>query len=235
MLEFKQILDWKPSKYGAGGLEALMWIKLIRLIIGLFIFSIGIVMTINAKLGLAPWDVLHQGISRQSILTMGQASIVVGFIILVFNFIFKEKVGIGTILNMVIIGLFLDFLMLNHSLPEPDGLPGRIALLAGGMVMISIASYLYIGAGLGAGPRDGLMVALHKKTGRSIRFVRNFIEISALISGFILGGTVGIGTVAMSVGQGYVIQFIFKLFNFNIRTVEHSYIDDNIKKAFGKA
>ena len=212
-----------------------MLIKMMRLIIGLFLFSVGIVMTINAKLGLAPWDVLHQGISRQSILTMGQASIVVGFVIILFNFFFKEKVGIGTILNMVVIGVFLDFLMLNHILPDPAFLPGRIALLIGGMVMISIASYLYIGAGLGAGPRDGLMVALHNKTGLSIRFVRNFIEISALVSGYFLGGTVGIGTVALALGQGYVIQFVFKIFKFNVRTVKHSYIDDNLKKAFGRA
>ena len=211
-----------------------MFIKLIRLIFGLFLFSVGIVMTINAKLGLAPWDVLHQGISRQTILTMGQAGIIVGFIIILFNFFFKEKVGIGTILNMIFIGVFLDFLMLNHILPEPSGLPGRIALLIGGMVMISIASYLYIGAGLGAGPRDGLMVALHNKTGKSIRFVRNFIEISALAIGFLLGGTVGIGTVAMSLGQGYFVQLVFMLFKFNIKTVKHSYIDDHIKALFGK-
>ncbi len=212
-----------------------MFLKMLRLLIGLFLFSVGIVMTINAKLGLAPWDVLHQGISRQTVLTMGEASIIVGLIIVVFNFVFREKVGIGTILNMVVIGAFLDFLMLNHILPEPAGMTGRIGLLIGGMVMISIASYLYIGAGLGAGPRDGLMVALNRRTGKSIRFVRNFIEISALIIGFFLGGTVGIGTVAMSLGQGYVIQFVFKVFNFNVKTVKHSYIDDNLRKAFGKA
>jgi uncharacterized membrane protein YczE len=209
-------------------------IKLIRLLLGLFLFSLGIVMTVNARLGLAPWDVLHQGISHQTILTMGQASIGVGLIIIVLNFAFKEKIGIGTILNMVVIGLFIDFLMLNKLLPEPAGLPAKLALLFGGMVVISIASFLYIGAGLGAGPRDGLMVALHRKSGKSLRFTRNFIEITALIIGFFLGGTVGVGTVVLSLGQGFVIQFIFKLCKFDVKTVKHNYIDDNIRNALGK-
>jgi uncharacterized membrane protein YczE len=202
--------------------------------LGLFAYSVGIVMLINANMGLSPWDVLHQGISRQTVLTMGQAGILVGLGIVFFNFIFKEKVGVGTILNMLFIGIFLDFLMLNDILPQPDGLLARVSMLIGGMIVIAIASYLYIGAGLGAGPRDGLMVALQHKTGKSVRFVRNSIEITALVIGFILGGSVGPGTVITSVGQGYIMQFIFKVCRFNVKTVSHSYIDDNIRSALGR-
>ncbi len=209
-------------------------IKVIRLMLGLFAYSVGIVMLINANMGLSPWDVLHQGISRQTVLTMGQAGILVGLGIVFFNFIFKEKVGVGTILNMLFIGIFLDFLMLNDILPQPDSLLARVSMLIGGMIVIAIASYLYIGAGLGAGPRDGLMVALQHKTGKSVRFVRNSIEITALVIGFILGGSVGPGTVITSVGQGYIMQFIFKVCRFNVKTVSHSYIDDNIRSALGR-
>jgi len=209
--------------------------KLIRLNIGLLLFSVGIVMMINADMGLSPWDVLHQGISRQTPLTMGQASILVGLGIVAFNFIFHEKVGMGTILNMFVIGLFMDFLMINDIIPQPGHLALRLLLLISGMVVIAVASWLYIGAGLGAGPRDGLMVALHKRTGKSVRFVRNSIEISVLIVGFFLGGSVGPGTVITSVGQGFIIQFVFKLLNFNVRSVSHRYIDDTVRSLFERS
>lgn len=211
-----------------------MMARIIKLITGLLLYAVGIVFTINVHLGLSPWDVLHQGLSRETGITMGQASIYVGLAILVLNFAFKEKIGYGTILNMYLIGWFLDFLMINKIIPEPSGMPMKFIMLACGMLIIGLASYLYIGAGLGAGPRDGLMLALYHKTGKSIRFVRNSIEITVFIAGFFLGGTVGLGTVILSLGIGPVIQLVFKLFKFDVKSVHHLYIDDHIRSLFSK-
>lgn len=211
-----------------------MIIKSVRLVFGLLLYSIGIVCTVNAHLGLSPWDVFHQGLGNQIGMTMGQASILVGLAIVFINFFFKEKVGVGTILNMILIGWFLDYIMINNLLPEPQTLIFKWLMLVAGMFIIGLASYLYLGAGLGAGPRDGVMVALHKKTGKSVRFVRNAIEITVFVTGYFLGGTVGLGTVILSVAQGYVVQFIFKIFKFNVKTVKHQYIDEDMKRLLKK-
>ncbi len=102
-------------------------------------------------------------------------------------------------------------------------------MMLGGMFIIGLASYSYIGAGLGSGPRDGLMVLLTKKTGKSVRFIRNCIEMTALITGYFLGGFVGIGTLINALGIGYFVQFVFKLFKFNVKAVEHRYVEDDIR------
>ena len=203
--------------------------RVIRLFIGLFLYAVGIVLTINANLGLAPWDVFHQGLSHLTGITMGEASIVVGLILLIFNAVLGERLGWGTILNMLFIGLFIDVLMLNHVIPIVRGIIPGTAMMFLGMVVIGVASYYYIGAGLGSGPRDGLMIALTKKTGRSVRFIRNTIEISALIVGYLFGGFVGIGTLIMALILGYIIQFTFKIFKFNVRSITHRFIDEDVK------
>lgn len=198
--------------------------KLIRLFIGLFLYAIGIVMTINANLGLSPWDVFHQGITYLTGITMGQATIAVGIIIVMINAVLGERLGWGTLFNMFFIGFFMDLIMLNHLIPILNDVFSGVMMMFLGMFIIGIASYFYIGAGLGSGPRDGLMIALTKKTNKSVRFIRNSIEISALLIGYLLGGYVGLGTLIMSVALGYTIQFVFKLFKFNINSVEHRFI-----------
>lgn len=214
--------DHKLKVYKGKGL----FLPLVRLFIGLFLYAVGIVFTINAKLGLAPWDVFHQGISKLSGITMGQASILVGLVIVIVDWAFGEKVGIGTISNMLFIGIFIDILMLNNLIPVFSNLFAKVIMMLLGMFIIGIASYFYIGAGLGSGPRDGMMVALTKKTGKSVRFVRNTIEFTAVVIGYFLGGTIGIGTLVMVVAGGYFVQFAFKLFNFDVKAVEHQFIDD---------
>lgn len=199
--------------------------NLVRLMVGLYLFSVGIVMTINANLGLAPWDVFHQGISKQTGITMGEASIYVGIVIIFFNFLFKEKVGIGSLCNMYFIGLFLDQIMAQGWIPVYTTLWMQYAMMFGGMFIISIGSYLYISSALGSGPRDALMVALHVYTGKSVRFVRNAIELFFLAIGILLGGKFGIGTIIMATTIGYFVQFVFYLFKFDIKNVEHTYIE----------
>ena len=203
--------------------------KVIRLFIGLFLYAVGIVLTINANLGLAPWDVFHQGMTHLIGITMGQASIAVGIILVILNAVLGERLGWGTLFNMLFIGLFMDLIMLNHLIPICKGvIPGAIMMVLG-MIFIGIASYFYIGAGLGAGPRDGLMIALTKKTSKSVRFVRNAIELSALIVGYMLGGYAGVGTLIMALTLGYIIQFVFKILKFDVSSIKHRFIDEDIK------
>ena len=197
-----------------------------RLFTGLFLYALGIVFTINASLGLSPWDVFHQGISKLTGITMGQASIIIGLLIVVLDWVLGEKVGLGTICNMLFIGIFMDLLMLNHLVPVFHNIILRAIMMLLGMFIIGIASYFYIGAALGSGPRDGLMLALTKKTNKSVRFIRNCIEFIVLVVGYFSGGTVGFGTLIMVFGGGYFVQFAFKIFKFDVKKVKHTFIDD---------
>jgi uncharacterized protein len=204
-------------------------LRIIRLFVGLFLYAVGIVMTINANLGLGPWDVFHQGLSKTIGITMGQASISMGIMIVIINYFVGEKLGWGTLCNMLFIGIFMDFLMLNSIIPILKNTILQVLMMFGGMFVIGLASYFYIGAELGSGPRDGLMVMLTKKTGRSVRFIRNCIEITVLIAGYFLGGFIGIGTIIIALGIGYFVQFAFKLFKFDVKNITHRYIEDDIR------
>lgn len=203
--------------------------KFIRLVIGFMFCSIGIVLTINANLGLSPWDVLFQGISKTTGITMGNASILISAIIISLNVLFGESVGWGTILNMLMIGKLMDVIMLNNLIPISNDFGSGVLMLVIGMILLSIGCYLYISVGLGSGARDGMMVVLQKKTGKPIKVVRGCLEIGAVIIGFLLGGTVGIGTIITSVGLGYCMQFTFNAFNFDVVGVSHRYIKEDFK------
>lgn len=202
--------------------------RVIRLFIGLFLYAVGIVLTINANLGLAPWDVFHQGITHLTGITMGQASIAVGIILVILNAVLGERLGWGTLCNMLFIGLFMDLLMFNHLIPIVKGIVPGVIMMFIGMTVIGVASYFYIGAGLGSGPRDGLMIALTKMTNKSVRFIRNSIELCALVIGYILGGFVGLGTLIMALTLGYIIQFSFKILKFDLNSIKHRFIDEDV-------
>ncbi len=206
-----------------------IFVLLIKLFAGLFLYSVGIVMTINANIGLAPWDILHQGISLHTGITMGQASIGIGLIIVIVNSLLKEKIGWGTLGNMFFIGLFLDILMKHKVIPIFDNFILQVMMLCLGMFVIGVATYYYVGVGLGAGPRDGLMIGLTKHTNKSVRLVRNTIETTVLILGYFLGGFLGVGTVIVALTIGYFVQFAFKLFNFDVSKIEHRFIEDDVK------
>lgn len=208
-------------------------IRLVRMAAGLFFFAVGIVMTINANIGLAPWDVFHQGLSHVMGITMGQASIVVGAVVVVVDYFMGEKIGWGTLGNMVLIGLFIDLLMLNNLIPHMQFFWAGVLQMVVGLFVIGVASFLYIGAGIGCGPRDGLMVALLKKTGRSVSLIRGMLEGGALVLGWLLGGTAGVGTVITAFLTGPMVQLSFKILRFDVKTVRHSYIDEDMK-ALGK-
>lgn len=204
-------------------------LNFLRLFIGLILCAAGTVMTINGNLGLQPWDVFHQGVSKILNITMGQASIIVSAVIIIVDYIAGEKIGWGTISNMFVIGIFMDIFMLNHLLPVFHNEILRVISIMIGMLLMSIGSYMYIGVGLGSGPRDGLMVALTKKTKKSVLIVRTVIELSVLIVGYIMGGSAGIGTIIMVSLIGYFIQRVFKIFKFDVNKVQHRFINDDIK------
>jgi uncharacterized membrane protein YczE len=203
--------------------------RVARLFLGLFLFATGIVMTINANLGLSPWDVYHQGLSKNIHITMGQASISMGFIIVLLNYLQGERIGWGTICNMLFVGIFMDILMLNNVIPVFNNITLKLIMLIGGMFVIGFASFLYLGSGFGSGPRDGLMIALSKRTKKPIGIIRNFIEITVLIVGFFLGGTVGVGTVVTAGMIGFCVQLVFKLLKFDVKKIKHRYIDEDLR------
>lgn len=204
--------------------------RLSKLMFGLMLYAIGIVNTIYAGVGLAPWDVFHQGLTRHFPLTMGQASMCIGLIIVLLDWALGEKIGIGTIANMIFIGLFMDVIMSNGWVPKASGMILPYVQLIIGMSVIGLASYFYLSAGYGSGPRDGLMVALTKRSGKSVRFVRNCIEVSVVIIGILLGGQFGVGTVIMALTGGYFVQLAFTLFNFKVTQIKHEFVEDSIKR-----
>lgn len=206
----------------------------IRLFTGYFVCAVGMVMTINANIGVSPWDVFHQGLGKVFNLPIGRASIIAGLIIVILDILLGQNIGWGTIFNMIVIGIFVDFLMLNRLIPIFDGFFPSLLMMLLGMLILGYGCYIYIGAGYGAGPRDGLMVALTKKTNKSVRFVKNSVEILAIVAGYFLGGSVGIGTAIMSIAGGYFFQFAFKTVNFNVSEVKHRYISDDIRFLKGK-
>lgn len=163
-----------------------------RLLFGLLLCGTGVALMVDADLGLAPWDVFHQGISERSGIPIGTVAILVGLAVLLLWLPLRERYGVGTLLNVLLIGLTIDVLLL--VLPEHPPMGVRVAFLLVGVFLFGPGSGYYIGAGLGPGPRDGLMTALAAR-GYSVRVVRTALEVSVLVLGFVLGGSVGIGTV----------------------------------------
>jgi uncharacterized membrane protein YczE len=178
--------------------------RLIRLAVGLLLCGTGISLMINADLGLAPWDVLHQGIAKHTSLGIGTVAIIVGFVVLLLWLPLKERYGVGTLCNVVLIGVTIDVLL--AVLPDHPPMGVRILFLVVGTFLFGPGSGYYIGVGMGPGPRDGLMTALAAR-GYSVRVVRTVIEVTVLAIGFALGGSVGIGTLLFACTIGPNVHF----------------------------
>jgi len=170
-----------------------------RLLGGLVLFGVGIALMVRADLGLAPWDVLHQGVAERTGVPIGTVTILTGVAVLLLWIPIRERPGLGTLLNVLVIGLVVDATL--AIVDAPTNMLLRVAFLALGIFVFGPGSGLYIGAGLGPGPRDGLMTGLARR-GRSVRVVRTVIELTALAAGAALGGGVGIGTVAFALVVG---------------------------------
>jgi uncharacterized membrane protein YczE len=178
--------------------------RITQLIVGLVLFGIGIGLMLQSGLGVPPWDVLHQGLARQFGMTVGVWSIIVSVIVLLLWLPLKQPYGLGTLLNAIIIGVVIDLTGLFIPAATTTGV-AWVMLLAG-VLLIGIATGLYIGANLGPGPRDGLMTGIARR-GPSIRLTRAVIEITVLTLGWILGGTFGLGTIVFAIAIGPLVQF----------------------------
>lgn len=201
-----------------------------RLLFGLFLYALGIYLSIQANIGLAPWDAFSMGISIVTGLSFGDVVVLTGILIIGLDFFLKEKIGYGTLLNAILIGTFLDLISFLAPIPQMNGYFSGISMLLLGQMIISFASYLYIGAALGCGPRDALMVALCKRVPKApVGLVRGLLEGTVLLIGWLLGAKVGIGTVIAVFGIGFVIQWTFHLLRFNVKSLEHESFADTTK------
>lgn len=178
--------------------------RLPRLLIGLTLCGVAFGLIVQADLGLDPWDVFHQGVAERTGLEIGQVTVLVGFVVLLGWIPLRERIGIGTIANAIIIGTVMDLVI--GVLPPADSLPIRWAMLLAGLIVSGPGIGMYIGARLGPGPRDGIMTGVAQR-GPSIRLVRTIIELVALAAGWALGGTVGVGTVLFAATVGPNVQF----------------------------
>jgi len=179
------------------------------LLFGLIGYGFSMAMMVRAELGLDPWDVFHQGLALRTPMTIGVASAVVGVAVLLAWIPLRNRPGVGTVANVIVIAVTVDVGM--AVLATPASLPARIAMMVGAVVLNAMSTVLYIGAGLGPGPRDGLMTGLVVRTGLSVRLVRTSIEATVLTIGWLLGGTVGVGTVLYAFGIGPLVQFFVRI------------------------
>lgn len=179
----------------------------VQLAAGLVAYAASMALVVHAGLGSMPWDVLTQGIARHTGASFGTVTLVTSAVVLACWIPLRQRPGIGTVANVLVIGLLIDpFLAVLDHLPDPLPLAARVALMAAGIVLNGLATGLYVGARLGPGPRDGLMTGLVARTGRPIRLVRTAIEVSVVAAGWALGGTVGVGTVAYALAIGPLVQ-----------------------------
>nr|WP_242679965.1 hypothetical protein [Nocardioides sp. IC4_145] len=178
--------------------------RLVQLYVGLVLYGVSLGMMVRSDLGLAPWDVLHSGLIRYLPITLGQAVVLMSFVVLLLWIPLREMPGLGTLSNAIVVGLAADATL--WALDRPDALVLRILLVVGGVALCGYAGAMYIGSQLGRGPRDGLMTGLSRRTGRSIRLVRTGIEVTVVLVGLALGGVLGLGTVLYALAIGPLTQ-----------------------------
>jgi hypothetical protein len=198
-----------------------LFFRFANLFLGLLLFAVGIVFTMKANIGFAPWDVLHSGLSDKTGISFGMISILIGLLICVAIVLLGEKIGLGTVLNMVLIGTFIDILLKLNLIPTSTGIAQGTITVVLGLLIIAFGSYFYIKPGFGAGPRDYLMIVIRRRTKLSVGVSRGLVEGSAVLLGWILGGPVGGGTVLAAFGISVCIQLVFSLLKFEPAAIQH--------------
>ena len=184
--------------------------RLVQLFTGLAMYGISLAMFIRAGLGLDPWDVFHQGLANRTELSIGVVVIAVSFLVLLLWIPLRQMPGFGTLCNAILVGVFADIGL--ALIPTVSYLAGQIGLLAGAVLANAVASACYIGAGFGPGARDGLMTGLARRTGWTVRFSRTLIEVTVLAAGWLLGGSVGVGTVVYALAIGPLVHLLLPRF-----------------------
>ena len=183
--------------------------RIIQLLVGLVLYGFAISMMVRAAIGVSPWDVLSQGLAKQTGIPFGWVTNIVGALVLLFWIPIRQKPGLGTVLNVLLVGTSAQLGLM--VLPAQNSLVLQVVLFAGGLALLAVATGLYIGAGFGPGPRDGLMTGLHRRFGWPIWIVRTAIELTVLGLGWLLGGNVGIGTVAFALLIGPMVNITLPL------------------------
>lgn len=204
--------------------------RFVRLIGGSAIFAFGTVIILNSNIGYGPWDVFHAGLALRTGLTIGTASIITGLTLTFLVFLLKEAIGLATIVSLLVIGKMIDVF---RALPWPPvchnfwlGIPYMIL----GIFFSALGTYFYLSAALGTGPRDGLMVAARRHLHFQVGPIRITMELTAALVGWLLGGSVGLGTLLYAFGFGIVLQFVFRLFHFETTAVAHDNLPDSYRK-----
>lgn len=190
--------------------------RLLQLYVGLCLYGISTAMFVRANLGADPWDVFHLGVGKVFDLDIGTVMILTGALVLLLWIPIRQRPGLGTLSNVIVLGLAANATM--ALLPTPSSLPMQSLLMMAAVVLNALATGMYIGAGFGPGPRDGLMTGIHARTGWSVRAIRTCIEITVLIIGYFLGGSVGIGTLVYALAIGPLIQLCLPWFQVERKT-----------------
>ena len=196
-------------------------IRFANFLTGQILYGIGIVTSIRANIGYAPWEVFHAGIAKTVGSTIGIVSIFAGIIILITVTVAGEKIGFGTVLSMVLMGLLIDGLMYLNIIPLAKNYLVGVIMLIAGLFIISLGSYFYIKSAFGVGPRDNLMVVIRRKTRLPVGVCRVAVELIVTLIGWALGGMVGLGTIISVIAIGFCIQITFRVFRFDPTTVKH--------------
>ncbi|MBN1683309.1 membrane protein [Candidatus Bathyarchaeota archaeon] len=209
--------------------KRLDWGSLLRkmpsLIIGLFLCAVGVISNLNSGLGLHPWGVFHLGISLKTGLSFGTVTQLVGFVVILIGWVLGFAPGIGTVLNMILVGWFMDLIIKYNLLPTPNDFIGQLAMVIFSILVTGLATLLYLRVQLGAGPRDGLMVGFVRKLNKPVWLIRGSIEVTVLLVGWFMGGVVGIGTVIVALTVGYSIQLFFKFGQFDGKSKQSNLLE----------
>lgn len=216
-----------------------MWGRYARrmgwLVLGMAVSAVGIVMMLQANVGLEPWSVLQQGMAQSMGMTYGAASVLVGLAAIAVAALCGERFGVGTLVNIVLCAAIIDFLIARGWIPRMEGMAPGLLMLAGGLELLSLGTWMYMRAALGSGPRDALMVALARRTGRSVGLCRALVEVAVVLAGWLLGGQVGVGTVVSAVGLGSLFNLNFRLLGFRAAEIHQETITETLRTLTGKS
>ena len=205
------------------------WRRLVWLVLGMVVSAVGITLMLQANVGLEPWSVLQQGLAQTTGMTYGTASMIVGAVAIAVAVLCGESFGFGTVINIILCAVFIDGLLWLGWIPQMHTLAGGILMLLVGLELLALGTWMYMKSALGAGPRDALMVALARKTGRSVGLCRASVEIVVIIVGFLLGGQVGIGTVISALGLGSLFNLNFYLLHFRAAELHQENVAETLR------
>lgn len=200
------------------------------LLAGLLVSSVGITMMLQANVGLEPWSVLQQGIAQTCGITYGVSSILVGAAVILIAIACGERIGLGTVANIVLCGIFIDSLLALGWIPRMTGLASGVLMLLAGLELLALGTWLYMQSALGTGPRDALMVAMARKTGRSVGLCRAAVELVIIFVGWRLGGQVGLGTVISALGLGTLFNLNFALLRFDAAALHQEDLAETLRR-----